>query len=149
MNARENVSLPTLDKVAVLGIVKPREERSLAQKFFDRMRVKAPSVDAATIGLSGGNQQKLVLAKWLAAQTDILLVDEPTRGVDVGAKAEIHNLIRGLAAEGKAVILVSSELPELLALATRILVMREGKMVGELPANPGEEPVMRLMAGVA
>ena len=120
----------------------------MAQRFFDRMRVKAPGLDASTSGLSGGNQQKLVLAKWLAAESDILLVDEPTRGVDVGAKAEIHNLIRGLAAEGKAVILVSSELPELIALATRILVMREGKLAGELPANPGEESVMRLMAGV-
>jgi ABC-type sugar transport system ATPase subunit len=149
MNARENVSLPTLDKVATAGWVERKAERALAQKFFDRMRVKAPGLDASTLGLSGGNQQKLVLAKWLAAKSDILLVDEPTRGVDVGAKAEIHNLIRGLAAEGKAVILVSSELPELLALATRILVMREGKMTGELPANPGEESVMKLMAGVA
>jgi ABC-type sugar transport system ATPase subunit len=112
------------------------------------MRVKAPSIDSGSSGLSGGNQQKLVIAKWLAANSDILLVDEPTRGVDVGAKAEIHSLIRGLAAEGKAVLLISSELPELLALATRVLVMREGKIVGELPANPGEESVMRLMAGV-
>jgi ABC-type sugar transport system ATPase subunit len=112
------------------------------------MRVKAPSIDAATAGLSGGNQQKLVIAKWLAADTEVLLVDEPTRGVDVGAKAEIHNLIRGLAAEGKAVLLVSSELPELLSLATRVIVMREGTMVGELPSSPTEESVMRLMAGV-
>jgi ribose transport system ATP-binding protein len=149
MNARENVSLPTLDRVSTLGFVKRAAERSLAQKFFDRMRVKASSLDASSAGLSGGNQQKLVLAKWLAADSDILLVDEPTRGVDVGAKAEIHNLIRALAAEGNAVVLVSSELPELLALSTRILVMREGRLVGELPANPGEEPVMRMMAGVA
>lgn len=149
MNARENVSLPTLDRVARFGFVESAKERTLAQRFFDRMRVKAPGVDAASSGLSGGNQQKLVLAKWLAADSDILLVDEPTRGVDVGAKAEIHNLIRGLAAEGKAIVLVSSELPELLALSTRILVMREGRLVGELPADPGEEPVMRLMAGVA
>jgi ABC-type sugar transport system ATPase subunit len=112
------------------------------------MRVKAPSIDASSAGLSGGNQQKLVLAKWLAADTDVLLVDEPTRGVDVGAKAEIHNLIRGLAAEGNGVLLVSSDLPELLSLATRIIVMREGNLVGELPANPTEEAAMRLMAGV-
>lgn len=149
MTAKENVSLPVLDSVAAVGWVEPQKERALAQKYFDRMRVKAPSIDAKSAGLSGGNQQKLVIAKWLAADTDVLLVDEPTRGVDVGAKAEIHNLIRGLAAEGNGVLLVSSELPELLSLATRLIVMREGNKVGELPANPGEEAVMRLMAGVA
>ena len=149
MNARENTSLSTLDRLAHLGFVDRRAERSLATKYFEQMRVKARSIESGTLGLSGGNQQKLVIAKWLAADSEILLVDEPTRGVDVGAKAEIHNLIRGLAREGKAVILVSSELPELLALATRVLVMRAGALVGELPAHPGEEPVMRLMAGVA
>ena len=148
MTAKENVSLPILDRVATMGWVEPTKERSIAQKYFDRMRVKAPTIDSSTAGLSGGNQQKLVIAKWLAADSDILLVDEPTRGVDVGAKAEIHNLIRGLAAEGKAVLLISSDLPELLSLATRVLVMREGSLVGELAANPGEESVMRLMAGV-
>ncbi len=148
MTAKENVSLPVLDKVATAGWIQNQRERSLAQVFFDRMRVKAPTIDSKSAGLSGGNQQKLVLAKWLAADTDVLLVDEPTRGVDVGAKAEIHNLIRGLANEGNGVLLVSSELPELLSLATRLIVMREGSMVGELPANPGEESVMRLMAGV-
>lgn len=149
MTAKENVSLPILDRVATAGWIEPQKERSIAQKFFDKMRVKAPTIDASTAGLSGGNQQKLVIAKWLASETEVLLVDEPTRGVDVGAKAEIHNLIRGLAAEGKGVLLISSELPELLSLATRLIVMREGNMVGELPANPTEETVMRLMAGVS
>jgi ribose transport system ATP-binding protein len=149
MNARENVSLPTLNRLSTAGWVRGRQERAVAGKFFDRMRVKAPSLDAPTIGLSGGNQQKLVIAKWMAADTDLLLVDEPTRGVDVGAKAEIHNLIRELAAEGKAVLLISSDLPELLALATRVLVMREGSIVGELKGGAGEEEVMRLMAGLA
>ena len=148
MTAKENVSLPVLNTVSRAGVIDPPKERALAQKFFDRMRVKAPSIDAGSAGLSGGNQQKLVIAKWLAADTDVLLVDEPTRGVDVGAKSEIHSLIRGLASEGNAVLLVSSDLPELLSLATRLIVMREGNFVGELPANPGEESVMRLMAGV-
>jgi len=148
MTAKENVTLPVLNSVALAGWIEPQKERTLAQEFFDRMRVKATGIDANSAGLSGGNQQKLVLAKWLAAKTDVLLVDEPTRGVDVGAKAEIHNLIRGLAAAGNGILLVSSELPELLSLATRLIVMREGAKVGELPANPGEESVMRLMAGV-
>ncbi|MGV3614854.1 MAG: sugar ABC transporter ATP-binding protein [Fimbriimonas sp.] len=148
MGGRENISLPTLDKVARAGWVDLKAERSLAQKFFDRMRVKSPSLDATSLGLSGGNQQKLVIAKWLAAASDVLLVDEPTRGVDVGAKAEIHALLRELAAEGRAVLLVSSDLPELLALSSRVLVMREGEMVGELPARASEEQAMGLMAGV-
>lgn len=149
LTARQNISLPTLDRMASIGWIQQTKERSIAQKFFDRMRVKAPGLDAPTLGLSGGNQQKLVIAKWLAAESDVLLVDEPTRGVDVGAKAEIHNLIRGLAAEGRAVLLISSDLPELLALATRIVVMREGRVVGELPGGATEEQTMRLMAGVS
>ncbi len=148
MSAKENVSLPTLDAVATAGWIHEQQERSVAQVYFDQMKVKAPSLDASSLGLSGGNQQKLVLAKWLAANCRVLLIDEPTRGVDVGAKAEIHSLIHDLAAEGKGVLLISSELPELLALATRIIVMRDGNIVGELPANSGEEAVMRLMAGV-
>lgn len=148
MNSRENVTLPTLDKVATATVVRSRDERSVAQKFFDRMRVKAPSIDSATAGLSGGNQQKLVIAKWLAADAEVLLVDEPTRGVDVGAKAEIHAMLRELAEQGKALVVVSSDLPELLALSTRILVMREGSLVGELAGGSDEESTMRLMAGV-
>ena len=149
MNARENISLPTLAAVATATVVDRQKERSLAQKFFDRMRVKAPSLDTVAATLSGGNQQKLVIAKWLAANCDVLLVDEPTRGVDVGAKEEIHNLLRSLAAEGKAVICVSSDMPELLALSNRVLVMREGLMVGEVTGERiQEEQVMRMMAGI-
>ena len=102
----------------------------------------------STTGLSGGNQQKLVIAKWLAAQCRILLVDEPTRGVDVGAKAEIHGLMDELAQHGTAILLISSELPELLNLSTRILVLREGRIAGTLTRNEAtQEKVLRMMAG--
>lgn len=149
MNARENISLPVLKQLAKLGFVEGKKERELARRFFDRLRVKAPSLDSPTLGLSGGNQQKLVIAKWLAANCDVLILDEPTRGVDVGAKAEIHSLIRQLASEGKAVLVITSELPELLILATRILAIRNGRISGELPAQGAtEESVMRLMTGV-
>lgn len=148
MNARENITLPTLDRLSKAGFVNAKDEVSVSSKYFDRMRVKAPSLETTSLGLSGGNQQKLVLAKWLAAKSDVLLVDEPTRGVDVGAKAEIHALLRELAAEGRSVLVVSSDLPELLSLSSRILVMREGQFVGELPAGATEEHAMRLMAGV-
>ena len=150
MSARQNISLPILDRIAQAGFLEQRKERELATQYFDRLRVKAPTIDSGTAGLSGGNQQKLVLAKWVAAQCDVLLVDEPTRGVDVGAKAEIHGLLRELAAQGKAIVMVSSELPELLALSTRILVLREGRIVGEIDgAKANEKEVMRMMAGVA
>ena len=110
---------------------------------------RRPISTAVTAGLSGGNQQKLVLAKWLAARCRVLILDEPTRGVDVGAKAEIHALIGKLAAEGTGVLLISSELPELVALSTRILVLRDGRLVGELPrASADQESLLRLMAGL-
>jgi ABC-type sugar transport system ATPase subunit len=150
MSSLANVTMAILPTLATLTFVKSKAERALGQTFFDRLRVRASSLDAAAAGLSGGNQQKLVLAKWLAAQCSVLILDEPTRGVDVGAKAQIHALIGELAAQGVAVLLISSELPELLHLATRILVLRDGRLVGELPREAAtQDALMRLMAGVA
>ena len=149
MTAKENITLPTLNRLATLGWVHRGAEESVARKYFDVMRVRAPSLGTVAAGLSGGNQQKLVLARWLAAKCRILLVDEPTRGVDVGAKAEIHGLIDELAAEGSGILLISSELPEVLNLSTRILVLRHGRIAGELSREEAsQDAVMRLMAGV-
>ena len=149
MTAGSNTTLATLRSVARLGIIDRQRERDRAATFFHKLRVRAASVDVPSAGLSGGNQQKLVLAKWLAAKCRILLLDEPTRGVDVGAKAEIHGLIDDLAAQGSAVLLISSELPEVLHLSTRILVLREGRVAGELPREHATQAdVMRLMAGL-
>ena len=148
MMARENISLPTLERLARLGWVKSKEEKGLAKRFFDLLRVRAPNTDAIAASLSGGNQQKLVLAKWLAAKCRILMVDEPTRGVDVGAKAEIHSLIDELANQGSGVLLISSELPEVINLSTRILVLRAGRIVAEVPREQAtQETLMRSMAG--
>ena len=150
MSAMSNTTLATLKALARLGFVNRRAEREQAQTYFNRLRVRASSPDALTAGLSGGNQQKIVLAKWLAARCRILILDEPTRGVDVGAKAEIHALIDELAAQGSGVILISSELPEVLNLSTRIVVLREGRVAGELTRESATQAaVMRLMAGVA
>jgi ABC-type sugar transport system ATPase subunit len=150
MSAMSNTTLATLERLSRFGFIRRTKERLQARTYFDRLRVRAPGLDAIAAGLSGGNQQKLVLAKWLAAQCRILILDEPTRGVDVGAKAEIHALIDRLAADGCAVILISSELPEVLHLSTRILVLREGRLAGELSrADANQAAVMRLMAGVA
>jgi ABC-type sugar transport system ATPase subunit len=149
LRALENVTLPTLRSLARVGWLRTGAERSLADDAFARLRVRAPDLGALTAGLSGGNQQKLVLAKWLAARCRVLILDEPTRGVDVGAKAEIHALIGRLAAEGTGILLISSELPELVALSTRILVLRDGRLVGELARdNADQATLLGMMAGV-
>jgi ABC-type sugar transport system ATPase subunit len=150
MTALSNITLPILGAMlSKWTFIRRRSERALVGTYFTRLSVRAPSVDAVAAGLSGGNQQKLVLAKWLAARCRVLMLDEPTRGVDVGAKAEIHALIDELAARGSAILLISSELPEVLNLSTRIIVLREGRIAGELPrAAATQEALMRLMAGV-
>ncbi|MFE7571802.1 sugar ABC transporter ATP-binding protein [Streptomyces sp. NPDC057539] len=115
--------------------------------LLERVRLQARGEDQQALYLSGGNQQKVVIAKWLAARPQVLLFDEPTRGVDVGAKAAIHTLVRELAREGLAVLIISSELPELIGMSDRLLVMSEGRLVGELPAGSTEESIMRLATG--
>ena len=150
MNCRENTSLATLGPLSRFGFIRRREECAVASRYGERLRVKAPSIEALIAGLSGGNQQKVALAKWLARECDILIVDEPTRGVDVGAKAEIHGLLDELACQGLALLVISSELPEVMNLSRRILVLREGHVSGELPRAEFSQPaLMRLMAGVA
>ncbi len=148
-SGRRNTSLPLLDRLSRFTWLKQSEERALVERHFHMLRVRAPDIDAPVAGLSGGNQQKIVLARWLAANAKILILDEPTRGVDVGAKAEIHALIGELAAKGAGVLLISSELPELLSLSTRILVLRAGRLVGEMPARGAtQDGLLRLMAGI-
>jgi ABC-type sugar transport system ATPase subunit len=150
LSALANTTLPILDRLSRWSVVRHTAERALGQQYFDRLRVRAPGLDTVTAGLSGGNQQKLVLAKWLAGRCRILILDEPTRGVDVGAKAEIHALIDALCAEGHGVLLISSEMPEVLNLSTRLLVLREGRIAGELTRQAASpDAVMRLMAGIA
>jgi ABC-type sugar transport system ATPase subunit len=149
MNCRENTSLAILPRLSLGGFVKRRQERAIVQRYVKQLRVKTPSLDAGVDGLSGGNQQKIALAKWLARQCDILIVDEPTRGVDVGAKAEIHRLLDELACQGLALLVISSELPEIMNLSRRVIVMRQGKIAGELARADLTQPnLMRLMAGV-
>jgi ABC-type sugar transport system ATPase subunit len=149
MNCRENTSMAVLPRLSLGGFVRRRAERSLAQRYVDQLRIKTPSLDSAVAGLSGGNQQKIALAKWLARQCAVLIVDEPTRGVDIGAKAEIHHLLDELACQGLAVMVISSELPEVMNLSRRIIVMRQGNMAGEfMQAEFSQVNLMRLMAGV-
>ena len=149
LTCRENTSLAALPSLTRHGWVHRRRERALATRYATQLRVKTPTIEALIGGLSGGNQQKVALAKWLARECEVLLVDEPTRGVDVGAKAEIYPLLDELACQGKAILVVSSELPELIGLCRRILVMRAGRIVGEVPrAQATEAALMHLMAGI-
>ncbi|MBI2513410.1 MAG: sugar ABC transporter ATP-binding protein [Opitutae bacterium] len=150
LNCRENNSLASLPALSRAGWMRRTEERTIAQRFAKRLNLKAPSLETGVGTLSGGNQQKVALAKWLTRDCSVLIVDEPTRGIDVGAKAEIYQLLDELAAEGKAILMISSELPELIGLCGRILVMRGGRLVGEVPrAEFSEARLMQLMAGVA
>lgn len=145
----QNIGLPTLASRSDFGWIRGNREEDLAREYVRRLSVRPGNVRYDTAGLSGGNQQKVVLAKWLAANCPILLIDEPTRGVDVGAKSEMHALIDQLAHEGTAIVLVSSELPEVLNLSTRILVLRSGRVAGELTRGDADQgAVMRMMAGV-
>ncbi|HVY69181.1 MAG TPA: sugar ABC transporter ATP-binding protein, partial [Verrucomicrobiae bacterium] len=150
LNCRENGSLAALDRLTTAGFVRRAEERALVAGYAERLRVKTPSLEAPIAGLSGGNQQKIALAKWLARECGVLIVDEPTRGVDVGAKAEIHQLLDELACQGLGLMVVSSELPEVMNLSRRILVMRGGAVAGELERDAfTQASLMRLMAGVS
>jgi rhamnose transport system ATP-binding protein len=125
-----NVSLPSLPRfLTSAGIVRRAEERATAETFRQRLSIRAPSVDTPASSLSGGNQQKVVISKWLETNPKVMILDEPTRGIDVGAKVEVHQLIDDLAARGMAIILISSDLPEVLAMSDRILVMREGRQM--------------------
>ena len=149
MSCKENLTLPILERLSPWSWIRRRRERELSDEYFRALRVRAPDPDFVVAGLSGGNQQKIVLAKWLAARARVLILDEPTRGVDVGAKAEIHGMIDRLAEAGNAVLLISSELPELINLSTRILVLRAGRLAGELPRERAtQDTLMRMMAGL-
>lgn len=135
MSINENATLPILRRISKFGWRKPKQERELAQTNAEKMQVAFRNVDQPIQTLSGGNQQKIVLAKWLMTNPKILLLDEPTRGVDVGAKEEVHRQIRELVAQGLAIVVVSSDLPELLALSHRVIVMRNGILSEELSAE--------------
>jgi ribose transport system ATP-binding protein len=145
---RKNVSLPALGRYSTAGVVSVAAERKVAEQFCNQLNVKAPSVEVRAGNLSGGNQQKVVLAKWLSLGPRVLIFDEPTRGIDVGAKAEIYDLMRALARRGVAVMMISSDMEEVLGVSDRVAVMHEGRLTGILEREDcTEEAVMRLAVG--
>jgi len=139
LDVRDNICLTTLDNMQTMGLLNKNREASLAKKYISDLKIKSSSAKQLAKNLSGGNQQKIVLAKWLATKPKILMLDEPTRGIDINAKNEIYKLILQLADEGLGVIVVSSELPEILAVSDRILVMAEGSITAEFGANEATE----------
>ena len=147
-SVRENFGLPNLDQFERGGVLQPAKEKQAFDEFVEPLRIKIASVEQDAGQLSGGNQQKVVLAKWLQRNCEVMVIDEPTRGIDVGAKYEIYLLINELAAAGKAIVMISSELPEVLGIADRVLVMRQGRISGEIddPQNATQEQVMELAA---
>ena len=148
MSVAANMTLAILRRLSVGGMMRFARERRLARSFLDRLEIKAPSVDAPVANLSGGNQQKVALARWLAVEPSLIILDEPTQGVDVGAKAEIYRLMCQLARRGMAIIMISSQLPEVLGMSDRIAVMHQGRIVGTLDrAEATQERLLALALG--
>jgi ribose transport system ATP-binding protein len=150
LSVQQNISLPMLRALSHGSIVDVGAERRLAIDYVRRLAIRTPSPEQKVKFLSGGNQQRVVIAKWLATRPKLLIVDEPTRGIDVGAKAEIHALLCDLAREGVAILMISSDLPEILAMSDRVLVMHQGRLAGELPAATAtQEAIMHYATGTA
>lgn len=148
MNVKENTTLASLKKFVKFGKLKLAEEEKISQNFVDKLRIVTPGIFEKANNLSGGNQQKVVLSKWLCSNCDILIIDEPTRGIDVGAKVEIYELMNELVRGGLGIIMISSEMPELIGVCDRILVMHEGTVTGELMRGDfSEEKIMAYAAG--
>ena len=145
-----NTTLANLKGVSSATFIDKDKEYAVAQEYVEKLRTKTPSVEQLVGNLSGGNQQKVLLAKWMFANPDVLILDEPTRGIDVGAKYEIYCIINDLAKAGKSVIMISSELPEVIGMSDRIYIMNQAKIVGEMKASEAtQENIMACIVGVS
>ena len=150
LSVQQNISMPLMRALSRFSVIGLAREKALAREYVQRLAIRTPSIDQKVMYLSGGNQQRVVIAKWLATKPKVLIVDEPTRGVDVGAKAEIHALLCDLARQGVGVLMISSELPEVLAMSDRILVMHAGRIAGELQGEAATQAeIMHLATGQA
>jgi ribose transport system ATP-binding protein len=150
LSVKDNICLPSVDKLSKFGILNTDKEFKIAKKYIKELRIKTPGLDQKALYLSGGNQQKLVISKWLCSEADILIFDEPTRGIDVGSKVEIYQLMNLLTEKGAAIIMISSDLPEVLGMSDRILVMHEGRISAEyLAADATQEKILHSALGAA
>ena len=150
MSVRENTTLPCLPVEMKGGILSRKKENEITQTYIEQLDIKTPGAEQKVLNLSGGNQQKVVIGKWLATHPKVLILDEPTRGIDVGAKREIHQLMSKLANQGVGIIMISSEMPEVLGMSDRIIVMHEGHVCGELSRSEAtQERIMSLILSAA
>ena len=148
MDIEDNVSMAALEKISKGGIIDNSKKIATTLKYIKEMNIKTPSTKQMVVNLSGGNQQKVVLGKWLMTEPKVLILDEPTRGIDIGAKYEIYNIMNKLILDGVSIIMISSELPEIIGMSDRVLVMHEGKITGELNKNElSQEAIMRFAIG--
>jgi rhamnose transport system ATP-binding protein len=148
LSIKRNATITSLARLTRIGLIAGKAERIMAEEWAQRLQLKFHSLNDNVGTLSGGNQQKVVLAKWLSTEPKVLIVDEPTRGIDVGTKSEVHRLLSELAGQGLAILMISSELPEVLGMADRVLVMHEGRITGEIArADADEERIMRAATG--
>ncbi len=149
MTIRDNISFIALPYISRGTVIDKRKDRENAETFIKRLRIKTPGMNQLVKNLSGGNQQKVVLAKSLAGKSEIIIFDEPTRGIDVGAKQEIYQLMLELAKEGMAILMISSEMPELLGMSDTIMVMHEGEVMGQLSKEEAtQEKILELASGI-
>jgi len=148
LSVRENIVLPSMEKVCHAGVIDTDEEERIANRYIDDLRIKTPSGDQKVLYLSGGNQQKVIVSKWLFTEARVLIFDEPTRGIDVGAKVEIYQLMNRLTSQGAAILMISSELPEILGMSDRVLVMHQGHITGEFTSEEvTQEKILRCALG--
>ncbi len=147
LSVRENIILAMQSLAGVVKRIPMDKQMEITKKFIELLEIKTPSTETLVKQLSGGNQQKVIIARWLATNPDFLILDEPTRGIDVGTKTEIQKLVIQLAEEGKSVIFISSEIEEMLRACNRLAVLRDGEKVGELTENLTQESVMKVIAG--
>jgi ABC-type sugar transport system ATPase subunit len=150
MTVRENLTLAVLDSIARSGIIDRVKQKKISDDYIKQLNIKTPNMEQKVMNLSGGNQQKVVIGKWLATNPKILILDEPTRGIDVASKVEIYTLMKDLAQKGIGALFISSELPEIVGVCDRILILREGKLVGDiLKEEASEENIMNYFMGRA
>lgn len=147
LSVRENITIALLPKLNSFGFVKTKEQDEIVRSYIDRLKIKTPTPEQAICNLSGGNQQKVLLARWMCMNPKLMILDEPTRGIDVGAKAEIEQLIQEFSKSGISVLMISSEIAELERNCDRIIVMREGRVIGELAGDQiSQDKVMETIA---
>lgn len=142
MSIKSNLCIPSYPNIQKLGIINRKKEEKISEQYIRELRIKTTSANKNVMELSGGNQQKVSLGKWLALQPRVLILDEPTRGIDVGAKAEIHKIIENAAKQGMAILLISSELPEIIGCVDRAIILRAGKITGEFAADELDQDAM-------